>query len=142
MQGTVSEGLLERALPDGSPCLHVSVGWFPFPLATCCPVLSARQSRLSGTNGPASPLLPQGISISNLGPLSSSVPRTLVFRAPACVSFRGRFRELSSQRESRALQRHPPAVVAGSESAVLVPALSIPTPSVPPRLGLGCKVQP
>lgn len=90
VQGSVSEGLPERALPDGSPCLHVSVGWFPFPLATCCPVLSTRQSRLSGTNGPASPLLRQRISISNLDPFSYSVPSALVLRAPARVSFRGR----------------------------------------------------
>lgn len=72
-------GLSERALPDGSPCLHISTDWFPFPLGPSVagsPVLIGRPRCFSGLESASQPRSAQlrgapALRVSKRGPSPS-----------------------------------------------------------------------
>lgn len=115
VQVSMSGGLCEPAPPDGSPCLHVSAGWFPFLLVLLLPGL--RRSGAAGSPGLTG--RPRRFSGRNILPQPRSAP-LLCARLPHCAPGRalapGQGLPGSSQRGSRALPSRAASKVAGSES--------------------------
>lgn len=115
-------GLPEPALPDGSPCLHVSASWFPFPL---CPPEAGY--RLPGTNRPAPPLVELGFYFPAW---VHTAPRRLGPRRPDVCRPQGQGSGAAFPGDG------PRALPSGSAR------LASPPPPPPRRRRLGCKVQP